>query len=67
MQPGEPVYQEVVEHFGREILDPDGSINRARLAEAAFGSAPSHPSRIQELNQIVHPAVFTSRRNGWMS
>ena len=32
MQPGEAVYQEVVDHFGAGILDPDGSVNRARLA-----------------------------------
>lgn len=33
MQPGEPVYNEVVRHFGRDILNPDGSVNRSRLAE----------------------------------
>ncbi len=37
MQPGEAVYNEVVRHFGREILNPDGSVNRAKLAEVAFG------------------------------
>jgi len=62
MQPGEAVYREVVAHFGAEILDPDGSVNRARLAELAFGSKPS---RVQELNQIVHPAVIR-REEEWM-
>src|SRR5713226_4728899 len=61
MQPGEPVYNEVVLHFGTEILNPDGSVNRAKLAELAFGaaSAPAGapPSRIEELNHIVHPEV----------
>ena len=37
MQPGQAVYDEVVRKFGREILNPDGSVNRPRLAEAAFG------------------------------
>ena len=37
MQPGEAVYREVVQHFGEGILNTDGSVNRARLAEAAFG------------------------------
>ncbi len=32
MQPGQSVYDEVVRHFGREILHPDGSVNRAKLA-----------------------------------
>ena len=44
-------------------------MNRARLAEAAFGSdksAPSQaPSRIQDLNRIVHPAVIRSQEE-WM-
>jgi len=40
MQPGGAVYEEVVRRFGREILNPDGNINRPRLAEAAFGNPP---------------------------
>jgi dephospho-CoA kinase len=69
MQPGEAVYQEVVRHFGPGILDPDGRVNRPRLAEAAFGSGGETdggpPSRVQELNQIVHPAVVRKQEE-WM-
>lgn len=70
MQPGEAVYQLVVEHFGAGILNPDGTVNRARLAEAAFGqpgkkNSSLQNSRIQELNQIVHPAVI-KRQEMWM-
>jgi dephospho-CoA kinase len=61
MQPGGVVYEEVVRHFGAGILDPDGRINRASLAQVAFGT----PSRIQELNQIVHPPVIRSQSE-WM-
>ncbi len=60
MQPGQPVYQEVVRHFGRGILNPDGTVSRPKLAEAAFGG------RIQELNQIVHPSVI-QQQNAWMT
>lgn len=66
MQPGEAVYREVVRHFGSGILNPDATVNRARLAEAAFGaSAENKSSRIEELNHIVHPAVI-SRQDEWM-
>src|SRR5215813_9298890 len=58
MQPGKPVYEDVVRHFGAGILNPDGTVNRSRLAEAAFGAGGNQPSRVQELNQIVHPAVI---------
>lgn len=68
MQPGEAVYNEVVRHFGREILNSDGSVNRAKLAEAAFGTGSdgNRSSRIQELNRIVHPAVIRSQ-DEWMN
>jgi dephospho-CoA kinase len=36
-------------------------VNRSKLAASAFG----HPSRIEELNHIVHPAVVR-RQNEWM-
>ena len=69
MQPGEAVYNEVVRHFGREILNPDGSVNRAKLAEIVFGptTAPEskRASRIEELNRIVHPVVIRSQEE-WM-
>lgn len=55
MQPGTAVYVKVVATFGREILDADGSIDRRKLAEAAF------PERIKELNGIVHPAVIAEQ------
>ncbi len=61
MEPGEAVYEEVVRRFGRGILQLDGSIDRAKLAEAAFGSG-----RIQELNRLVHPAVL-ARQEQWMA
>lgn len=57
---GETTYDAVVEHFGRDILNPDGTINRARLANIAF------PGRISELNAIVHPAVIQAQ-NCWMA
>jgi dephospho-CoA kinase len=60
MQPGLPVYEAIVSKFGREILNPDQTINRARLADAVFPSG-----RIAELNAIVHPAVIAAQES-WM-
>jgi dephospho-CoA kinase len=72
MEPGQPVFKEVVRHFGREILNPDGSLNRAKLAQLAFSSPsataekPANASsRIEELNRIVHPEVIRSQER-WM-
>ena len=58
--PGKPTHAAVVKHFGVDILNPDGTINRARLANVAF------PGRIGELNAIVHPAVIAAQ-NRWMA
>jgi dephospho-CoA kinase len=65
MQPGQPVYDEVVRHFGRTVLNPDGSVNRPKLAEAAFSPNPTGATRIGELNAIVHPAVIR-HEDEWM-
>jgi len=69
MEPGEPVYEEVVRHFGRDILNADGTVNRSKLAELAFGgdasSGSASGSRVAELNRIVHPAVIRTQEE-WM-
>jgi len=59
-RPGAPVYTELVEKFGPEIVRPDGEIDRPRLASAAFDGG-----RVEELNKIVHPAVL-KRQEQWM-
>ncbi len=60
MEPGQLVFAAIVERFGREVVGPDGRLNRARLAELAFQGG-----RINELNAIVHPAVIAAQRL-WM-
>lgn len=65
MLPGRPVYAEVVRRFGTEILNSDGTIDRPKLAEAAFGTSGGAAPRVQELNEIVHPAVI-AEENAWM-
>jgi dephospho-CoA kinase len=69
MRPGQPVYDQVVHLFGKAILNSDLSVNRAKLADAAFGSPnegqPRAAPRIEELNRIVHPAVIRAQEE-WM-
>jgi len=52
--PGAEAYDGVVREFGPAILDPDGKIDRKRLAAQVFGN----PERLAALNRLVHPAVF---------
>jgi dephospho-CoA kinase len=61
MMPGQPVYEEILRQFGRDIVNADGTINRQKLAEAAFSGG-----RVEELNRIVHPAVV-AHQDRWMA
>lgn len=60
MRPGQPVYEQILHHFGRDIVNQDRTINRQKLAQAAFGGR-----RVEELNQLVHPAVIAHQEQ-WM-
>jgi dephospho-CoA kinase len=60
MEPGHAVYDEIVKHFGPEVVSADGKLNRARLAELAFRGG-----RLAELNAIVHPPVIEAQKR-WM-
>lgn len=60
MRPGQPVYQQILLHFGRDIVNEDGTINRQKLAAAAFSGG-----RVEELNRLVHPAVVAHQER-WM-
>ena len=59
-RPGQEVLQELVKHFGSEILKPDGELDRAKLATLVFDGG-----RVEELNKIVHPAVIR-QQDLWM-
>jgi dephospho-CoA kinase len=51
--PGGPAYQPLLDHFGRGILAPDGTIDRKALAAVAFADDETR----LELNAITHPAI----------
>jgi len=53
VEPGTPALAQIREAFGDGVLNEDGSLNRAELANIVFG----HPEQLATLNGIVHPAV----------
>ena len=53
VEPGTDGLAEVVAAFGREVLLPDGRLDRARLGDVVFGD----PEARRRLNAIVHPLV----------
>jgi dephospho-CoA kinase len=52
-EPGQPVLGAMVDHFGSEILGPDGRLLRQVVADLVFNDAEA----LKALNGIVHPAV----------
>ncbi len=53
MTNNESVKQQIIQTFGEQSYQPNGNLNRAYLANQAFNKG-----RAEELNNIVHPAVF---------
>ncbi|WP_138495473.1 dephospho-CoA kinase [Paenibacillus pinistramenti] len=53
MEPGHPVLEAVADRFGRDMLLPDGTLNRKKLGAHIF----AHPEERLALNAITHPAI----------
>jgi dephospho-CoA kinase len=51
--PGEPALAEVAQRFGREMLQADGSLDRARLGALVFADADAR----RDLERITHPRI----------
>lgn len=52
-EPGEPVFEAMVEAFGPSIVAEDGTLDRQAVADIVFGDDEA----LKTLNGIVHPAV----------
>lgn len=51
--PGTPALRAIEERFGRGVLQPDGTLDRAALRRRVM----SDPAQREALNDIVHPVV----------
>ncbi|TCP53744.1 dephospho-CoA kinase [Tumebacillus sp. BK434] len=56
-QPGKQAFLEIVDHFGKEVLLPNGELDRAKLGSLVFGKEENR----LKLNSIVHPRVREER------
>ncbi|WFD07684.1 dephospho-CoA kinase [Malassezia vespertilionis] len=59
VEKGTPTLGKLVSAFGKEILNEDGTLNRAELGRIVFGK----PEKVQILNRITHTAI--RRRMAW--
>lgn len=59
VKPGKPALTEITHAFGREILSPDGDLDRAKLARITFSNARMR----KQLEAILHPRIHTEVRS----
>jgi dephospho-CoA kinase len=53
VEPGAPALAAIAKRFGNEMLQPDGTLNRAALRQRIF----SDPDEKNWLNQLLHPLI----------
>lgn len=58
VMPGQPAYARIVEEFGRQVVQADGSVDRKALAAVVFADA----ARRKRLEEITHPAIGARQR-----
>ncbi|MCK9417793.1 MAG: dephospho-CoA kinase [Nitrospirae bacterium] len=56
LEPEQQACREVLDHFGKEILLPNGGIDRRKLGELVFND----PEKRAWLNSFLHPKVFNT-------
>lgn len=62
VEPGQPAFEEIVAHFGNEIVGADGKFDRPKLGAIVFSNAAER----EKLNSIVHPKVFEAQAR-WLA
>lgn len=53
VEPGEPALAAIAEHFGQQVIDSSGALDRAALRSIVFDA----PEQRQWLEQLLHPLI----------
>lgn len=53
VEPGTPALRAIAEHFGNDMIEPDGALNRRKLRDRIF----AHPEEKSWLNALLHPLI----------
>ena len=59
VEPGRPAYKKIVEHFGQDILLPDGTLDRAKLREIVFQDPASRSFLEQQTQRPIVDDLLT--------
>lgn len=55
VEPGRPALAAIAQHFGEQVLNPDGHLNRSALREQIF----TNPAERRWLENLLHPLIAT--------
>lgn len=58
VQPGKPAYQDIIKAFGKDIVEPDGELNRRLLGQLVFNNKEARLA----LEKITHPRIETAAK-----
>jgi len=53
VQPGQPALREIEEYFGKDVLNPDGTLNREKVRDQIIRD----PEKRNRLNGMTHPRI----------
>ncbi len=54
VEKGQPALRQIAEHFGKDILQKDGTLDRALLREKVF----AEPKEREWLEKLLHPLIY---------
>lgn len=54
VEPGTPALQKIIDYFGKQVLQPDGRLNRKRLSDVIFRDIEKR----KVLESFTHPPIY---------
>ncbi len=59
LKPGGILFEIYVQHFGKYVVTPEGSLNRKLIGEIIF----NHPDEREWINSVAHPILLNKARD----
>ena len=61
VEPGQPAFKDIVEKFGKNIIDKNGNLHRKKLGQLVFYDS----KKKEELEDIIQPRVFKLEKHDY--
>jgi dephospho-CoA kinase len=54
VEPGQPAYEQIVDYFGKQVLQEDGTLDRKKMSDIVFGDMEKR----KKLENFTHPPIY---------